>query len=131
VASPFAVETVEVLVNGKVVWTSDGLSEPGKKTYEGSIEVPKGGWVAARAHGGTEQWPGGNGYPFAHTSPVWLHSRGSTDPEAASQAARDLLRALDVADKRLGEGYGDAPIPRNRARFSEARQMLEGYIQGK
>ncbi len=131
VASPIAVETVEILVNGNAVWKSDGLTEPGKKTFQGSIDVPKGGWVAARVHGGTEQWPGGNGTPFAHTSPIWFHSRGSTDPDTASQAARDLLRALDVAEKRLADGYGDTPIPRNRARFSEARQKLEGYIQGK
>jgi len=130
VASPIAVETVEVLLNGNAVWKSEGLTEPGKQTFQGSIEVPKGGWLAARVHGGTEQWPGGNGYPFAHTSPVWIHSRGSTDPDAASQAAQDLLRALDVAEKRLADGYGDIPIPKIQARFSEARQKLQRYIQG-
>lgn len=131
VASPLPVETVEVLLNGVVIWKSAGLAEPGKKTFQGSIEVPQGGWIAARVHGGREDWPGMNGYPFAHTSPVWFHSRGSTDPDAARRSAHDLLRALDVAEKRLADGYGDAPIPRNRARFSEARQKLEQFIQGR
>jgi TolB protein len=129
VTAPNTAETVEVLVNGEAVWATGGLVEPGMKTFEGSIEVPEGGWIAARAHGGTEQWPGGNGIPFAHTSPVWLNARGSTDPEAADHAARDLLRALEVAENRLVEGYGDTPIPKIRARFSEARRKLEGFIQ--
>jgi TolB protein len=63
-------------------------------------------------------------YSYAHTAPVWIGSVGSTDPIASRAAARDLLRALDVADRRIDASYGNAPIPNLRGHFQKARQIL-------
>jgi TolB protein len=49
VASPVAFERVEVLVNGLVAWSGQGLTSPGRKTWNGRIKAPAGGWIAARA----------------------------------------------------------------------------------
>ena len=127
-SSPTAVEDVEILVNGKIAWSGAGLESSGRKSFEGTLSLPDGGWIAARAHGGPNLWPAMNGYPFAHTSPIWISERGSTD-SAVARESRDLLRALNVADERLAEGYGAAPIPELESRFAAVRSQLETIAQ--
>jgi TolB protein len=122
--SPLPVERVEVLVNGKAVWSGTGPDAAGRRTYTGRVEAPSGGWVAARVYGGEARWPVMDSYPFAHTAPVWFTRVGSTDAGAARAASRDLLRWMDVAEKRLNEGYKGAPAARLRRRFTEARSIL-------
>ena len=123
--SALPVEKAEMIVNGRVVWSGAGLDAPGHKSFNGRVEVPRGGWVAARVYGGRTAWPSMDSYPFAHTAPVWFGRAGSTEPEAAVSAARDLLRWLDEAEKRLAEGYSGTPATRLRERFAEARRKLE------
>ncbi|MEX1183759.1 MAG: CehA/McbA family metallohydrolase [Gemmatimonadota bacterium] len=121
---PFA--RVEVLVNGSVAWSGEGMAAPGSRTYSGTVDLPAGGWVAVRTYSETgAEWPVMNTIPFAHTAPVWIGSVGSTEPAAARAAAADLLRALDNAEERL-QRYGDADIPRIRERFERARVRLVG-----
>ena len=129
-STPMPVEKIELIVNGKVVHAEAGPETPGEKRYSGTVPIPSGGWIAIRVHGGEEQWPGMNGYPFAHSSPIWIGERGSTDPSAARRSAAELLAALDVAERRLDEGYGSTPIPRLKARFRDARKFLEGLAEG-
>jgi TolB protein len=124
-ASAMPVDQVEVLVNGKVLFEDEGLSSPGKKTYSGRVSLPAGGWIAARARGGATVWPSIDSYPFAHTGPIWIGNVGSLDLEAARASARELLAWLDVADKRLEEGYEGSAIPALKERFAEARHKLE------
>ncbi|MEX0842751.1 MAG: CehA/McbA family metallohydrolase, partial [Gemmatimonadota bacterium] len=109
--SPTAVERVEILVNGEVVHTEEGPAQAGAREYEGRIEIPEGGWVAARAWGGEVEWPLMDSYPFAHSGAVWIGTRGSVDPVAADRAARELLAALEVAEARLRAGYEGVDIP--------------------
>jgi TolB protein len=130
VSSPLAFETVEVLVNGVVVWTDKGLSAPGTRTWSGRIKAPNGGWIAARVRGGSVQWPSMDSYPFAHTAPVWFGRVASTDRQAARGAAMELLKWMDVADKRLDEGFTGQPIPKIKARFADARRRLETIAAG-
>ena len=125
-ASAIPVDTVEVLVNGRVVWSESGLSEPGARTYSGTVDLPAGGWVAVRAHGGPPSWPAMDSYAFAHTSPVWIDHVGSTDPEAVRRAATDLMPLLDAAEQRLRQAYGETPTPRILEAFRAARGKLEG-----
>lgn len=122
--SATAFETAEILVNGKVVWSGEGLKDAGKKSFSGRIDVPQGGWVAARVRGGESAWPTQDSYPFAHSSPVWLGHVGSTDPEAVKASAGDLLRWLDVADTRLATGYPGDSAQRVKERFATARARL-------
>jgi TolB protein len=122
-AAPF--ERVEILVNGEVAWSAEGLREAGTKTYRGSVKTPSGGWIAARVHGGTTTWPAMDSYPFAHTAPVWFGAVGSTDPAAAGRAAVDLLAALDVAEARVQQAYKEAPATTILVRIAEARKKLQ------
>ena len=119
------VEKVEILVNGKVVWNSQGLSEAGSKIFNGKINAPDGGWIAARIYGGATKPPMSDSYPFAHTAPIWFNRVGSFEQTAAKASAQDLLRWMNVADKRLERGYSGANASNLKKRFAEARRILE------
>lgn len=123
--SALPVEKVEIVVNGQVAWGGKGLDAAGHKTFSGTVNAPRGGWVAARVYGGATRWPSMDSYPFAHTAPVWFGRTGSANLEAARSSAQDLLRWLDEAERRLNEGYSGAPVARLRARFADARRKLE------
>ena len=123
--SAVPVDRIEVVVNGTVVATHDGLAEPGQRTVEGSVDLPEAGWVAVRAWSDElAGWPTMATYPFAHTAPVWIGEEGSVLPQAQQQAARDLLRILDVSESRFEMAYQGADAPRLRARFAAARSAL-------
>lgn len=126
--SAMPVDSVAILVNGEVVWRGSGLDAPGARSYSGALELPPGGWIAARAWGGETRWPAMDSYPFAHTSPVWIGEVGSTDAAAAARSARELLGLLDESEQALREGYGTTPIPNLTERFSRARELLAGRI---
>jgi TolB protein len=116
------VQNVEVLVNGRIAWRGGALTD--RQVYSGSIDLPEGGWIAARVHGGASIWPLQDSYPFAHTAPIWLGARGSRDPVESRTAASELLRWMDVAEVRLAAGYGGS-IPKSlRTRFADAREKL-------
>ncbi len=123
------VAQVDLIVNGEAVDTLSGLDGPGVRELTGSLSLPAGGWVAARAHGGPESWPGMNGSVFAQTSPVWIGEVGSHDAGAANAAARDLLRALDHSEAEVRERYGELPIPRILERFTLARERLQDFLR--
>ncbi len=123
------VEQVDLIVNGEVVDSVSGLDGSGVRELAGSLSLPAGGWVSARAHGGEESWPGMNGSVFAQTSPVWIGEVGSHDPAAADAAARDLLRALDFSEAEVRERYGEIPIPRILERFTLARERLQEFLR--
>ena len=125
VATATEVDRVEVLVNGAVAWSEEGLDGPGSRSFEGRLTLPEGGWVAARAVGGPARWPMMANYPFAHTAPVWIGSIGSSDPAVRRAAAAELLAILRVARLRLITGYGGVDIPNLIGRFDAARDRLE------
>jgi TolB protein len=119
------VDSVELVVNGTPVAKLAGLGEPGTKRYQGTVRLPPGGWIAARAIGGpTRAWPAMDSYSFGHTSPIWIGAKGSTTPETKRAAAADLSRALEVALTRVRQAYQGAPIPNLEARFALAREKL-------
>ena len=122
--SAVAVETVEIIVNGKVVWKNDGIDSGEQKSYSGTVELPAGGWIAARAYGGKMTWPGMDSYPFAHSSPIWIERIGSTDPAAKKAAKTDLLNALTSAGTRAKSAYGDANTAKFNDRLERAAQIL-------
>ena len=125
VATATEVDRIEVLVNGEVAWSEEGLGGPGSRRLEGDLTLPEGGWVAARAVGGPARWPMMANYPFAHTAPVWIGSVGSSDPAARRAAVGELLAILGVARLRLIAGYGGTDIPNLLGRFDAARERLE------
>ncbi len=124
-ATATEVDTVEIIVNGRVAATRSGMETPGRKTLGGELELPSGGWIAARARGGETRWPAMDTAPFAHTAPVWIGARGSTDPATRREAAAELQEVLAASLARLRSGYEGTPIPRLEARFAEAMARLE------
>src|SRR5262249_26588382 len=64
------VDSIEILVNGDVVQT-EKAGDPTHIVFDGSVSVPEGGWVAARAAGPPSKYLGDD-YAFAQTSPVYV-----------------------------------------------------------
>ncbi len=122
--SAVPVDSVDIVVNGEVVWSAAGLSAPGTKKYTGSVTLPAGGWIAARARGGEPVWPSMSAYPFAHTSPVWIEQVGSTERSAMQRAASRLGPVLDEAQQKVTIAYGEANAPTIFAQFAAARARL-------
>tara|TARA_Y100000590_G_scaffold239933_1_gene269837 strand:- start:1697 stop:4153 length:2457 start_codon:yes stop_codon:yes gene_type:complete len=129
VHSALAVDSVEVIMNGNVIWKGKGLNKPGTKSYEGEINLPPGGWIAARAMGGEIIWPAMDSYPFAHTSPIWISYVGSTDSNSKRKSAEELLNLLNISEQRVIDGYKDSPIPNLKAHFNKARKHLEELLK--
>jgi len=123
------VDVVEIVVNGEVIEQLDGIPGGETKVYNGRVSLPASGWIAARAHGGAEEWPGMAVDQFAHSSPIWIGAVGSRDPQAASRAAADLIRAIDFSAAEARDAYGETPTPRLDARFAAAREKLEALLQ--
>ena len=127
--SAVSVDSVTVFVNGDAVWTEAGLDAPGQKQFSGELDLPDGGWVTVRAHGGDSGWPMMDSYPYAETNPIWIGEIGSTDPGARREAATDLLKVLDASEQKLHQGYGDTDIPNLQQHFDDARRELEEQAQ--
>ncbi len=121
--SPNTVEKVEIIVNGKIAWSGTGFN--GKQTFTGKINIPNGGWMAARIYGGTVKPPFADSYPFAHSAPIWFNKIGSTDATSAKTSAEDLLRWMDVAERRMNQAYEGSKVENLRKRFADARKILE------
>ncbi len=130
-ASTTDIEVFELLVNGEVVERREGVAAGETRTLDGAVDLPEGGWVAARVYAAErdrDAWPSMHARPFAHSSPIWIGSIGSTGPEARAQAAADLLRAIDASQARADEAYGEVDTPRLDARFEAARQQLRALL---
>lgn len=125
VTSGVPFEQLEVLVNGKVVWSGRGLDAPGQTSREGTLTLPPGGWIAARAHGGTTQWPAMDSYPFAHSAPIWIGKVGSREPVASQQSAQVLLKLIASSESRLAQAF-PIKMPRISQQLARARKKLEG-----
>jgi TolB protein len=126
-ALPF--DSLEIFLNGTIVQTFEGNRLPGSKNYQGSIEIPVGGWMTARVLGENTGWPAMDSYLFAESSPVWFDKVGSMDPAAARLSAQNLLMVLEVAEKNLKAGYGNAPIPNLLEHFGKAKTRLQALAK--
>ena len=121
------VDRVEIIVNGQVIDVQKGIKAGKTSNLSGTIELPEGGWVAARAYSTqwlNDPWPAMLKRAFAHSQPIWIGSMGSTDPEAYATSASDLLRALDAIEQRARSAYGDRPMEKLYSRYDLARQSL-------
>jgi len=107
-----------------VVWSEPGLSAGESRKFGGELVLPEGGWVAARVYGGSTAWPLMDSYPFAHSSPVWINSRGSTDPAAKAQAVLELQHALNQLQAHALETYDDKNTSRLIGRIEQAKKAL-------
>jgi len=106
------------------------MQSHGRLSFWGEMDLPAGGWVAARARGGETRWPSMDEASFAHTAPVWIAARGSVDPAARREAAAELHEILTASTARLRIGYSGTDIPRLEGRFAEAMARLEALAEG-
>ncbi len=125
-----AYDVLEILVNGKVVRTVKPQGPDFEAVFNGAVEVERGGWIAARAHGrkmlpyGATWWK----MPvFAHTSPVYLEMPGR--PAEARASAAILLEQLGYL-KRWAETQANFPTPANRAETLSLIAQAEAKYRG-
>ena len=128
-ATATEVDTVDIIVNGRVVESHPAIASPGHRTLTGEIELPQGGWIAARARGGRTRWPSMDTSPYAHTAPIWIGARGSTDPAARQESAAELRDILTASIARLRIGYFGVEIPRLEAHFAAAMARLDSLAE--
>ncbi len=130
VHSVVATDSIALVVNGTPVWSERAPTAPFSTTITRRVRLPAGGWVAARVVGpAVDRWPAMANMTFAHTAPIWIGTRQSTEPATRRAAVADLQSALTNAEQRLRAGYGDAPIPRLLQHFNTARQRLADMAQ--
>jgi TolB protein len=127
VHSPVPYEKVELFINGIIVDMKKSKSG-NSETYSGTIQIPKGGWITARVSGSNSEWPMMDSYAFAESSPIWIDAIGSTMPNAKINAAKKLLKILEISEKRMIQGYGDNKIPNLLNHFSKAREKLQNIV---
>ena len=130
-ATATSVDTVDIIVNGRLEASHPAIASPGQRSYTGELDLPAGGWIAARARGGETRWPSMDTSPFAHTAPIWIGERGSTDPTARQEAAAELREILRVSIARLRIGYLGTDIPRLEARFAAAMARLDSLAEAR
>ena len=123
-SSTVSVENAEIVINGIVVKKFRGVQAGETREYEGSITIPEGGWVAARAYGGETVWPAMDSYPFAHTSPIWINFKGSTESSSEKEAKEKLVFAMETLEKIAVDRYEDENISNLLTQFSKAKAAL-------
>ncbi len=122
-------EQLEIVHNGKVIRSVKPTGKHFNAAIDESMEVDRGGWIAARAHGpkmleyGATWWK----MPvFAHSSPVYLDLPGR--PAQAAESARLFLDQLGYL-QRWADQQAKFPTPENKtealARIARARGIYE------
>ena len=115
---------LEIVVNGEVVQTVTA-SDPLSLDFEGVVNVPRGGWIAARVIGPSSRYVTDT-HAFAHTSPVYIVRDGRQWTSADD--ARFLAQGVSALWSRV-EGRAEWRTPAERDRFRaavmEAREFYE------
>ncbi len=130
VASLFPLDSVEIVVNGRVVQRFEAPGAPRRWSFAGTLDLPAGGWVAARAVGPPHPLVGDD-FPFAHTSPVWVTHDG--EPYRSPADARFLLETIDALWQRVESRdrfRNDDSRRRYRETLDRARMVLSRIAGG-
>ena len=118
-------EKLEIVVNGKVCKQVAPAGDHFDASIDETIEVDRGGWIAARAYG-PKMLPYGATWRkmpvFAHSSPIYLDMPGR--PAPAAESAELLLDQLGYFE-RFVETSANFPAPENR------REALRYVAQAK
>jgi hypothetical protein len=104
------VDSLQVIVNGSVVKTIPRTgADSGKVAFDGQVEAPQGGWVAARVIGPPSKYLGDD-YAFAHTGPVYIVRGGKRHVEAKD--VEFLSQTVDAIWSRVDRGRWRSPAER-------------------
>ena len=125
VFSSVPVDKVEIIINGTSVKEFAGINKGENKTFSGLLDIPVGGWIAARATGGEVMWPSMDSYSFAHTSPIWINFVGSTEPNAERVATEELTFAMNELKNIAQERYKGENITALLEQFERAQDALK------
>jgi hypothetical protein len=116
-------DSLQIIVNGNVARTLRA-TDPGRILLDEEIDVPLGGWVAARVIGPSSRYVT-DSYAFAQTSPVYV-VRGDqrfTSP-ADGRFLADAVSALWARQQRV-RWRSPAERDRFQAAVNEARAVYE------
>jgi TolB protein len=120
------VDAVEILVNGAVAQTVKA-SDPKHVVFDGSVEVPHGGWIAARASGPASNYLGDD-YAFAQTTPVYVERGGKRYRNAAD--VKFLADTMDAIWARVERSRwrSDAERDAFHAAIDKARAVYQKLL---
>jgi len=115
-------DSLQIIVNGKVALTV-AARDSSRIDFDGSVEMPDGGWIAARVLGPHSKYIGDD-YAFAHTSPVYVVRGGRTYVNV--EDARFLAQTVDAIWSRVERGpwRSDADRDRFRRAIDSARAVF-------
>jgi TolB protein len=121
------IDTLEIIVNGRVAQRVAGTDSL-RITFTGDVQLPQGGWVAARVRGPSSRYVT-DSYAFAQTSPVWVVRNGRTWTSALD--AEFLAAAVDALWARVENARWRTPAERARfqAAVTQARSVYERIAQ--
>jgi hypothetical protein len=125
-------DLLEILYNGRIVRTARPTGDRFEATLAFDLDVDRGGWLAARAHG-SKMLPYGETWwqqpVFAHTSPVYLDMPGRPVPAAGS--AKLFLEQLGYFEEWVNtKAYFPTPANRDEALrlFAQARAVYRKVL---
>lgn len=121
---------LDIVVNGTVTDSvmAHSATDSLRMTFDASVPVPNGGWVAARVIGPSSQYVT-DSYAFAQTSPVYIVRGGRRFTSAAD--ARFLGEAVDAIWARVEHSpwRSDAERDRFHAAITQARAVYQRIEQ--
>jgi hypothetical protein len=120
------VDTLEILVNGEIVQTVRA-TDPLHLTFDGAIQVPQGGWVAARTTGPKSKYLGDD-YAFAQTSPVYVVRGGKR--YIKTEDVQFLVQTMDAIWARVERSRwrSDAEREAFKAAVDKARAVYQKLL---
>ncbi len=109
------VDSLQIVVNGEIAKTV-AATDKAHVAFEGTIDMPDGGWIAARAIGPNSKYIGDD-YAFAHTSPIYVVRAGHR--YINSQDVQFLAQTVDAIWTR---------VERSRWRSDAARDRFHAAV---
>jgi TolB protein len=107
-------DSLQILVNGVVARTV-AARDRSRIVFDGSVEMPDGGWLAARVLGPHSKYIGDD-YAFAHTSPVYVVRGGRKYVNA--EDAWFLAQTVDAIWSRVERSAWASNADRDRFRLA-------------
>jgi TolB protein len=108
------VDSLQVIVNGDIAKTVPRSgTDSGRITFEGTVDVSHGGWIAARVIGPPSKYLGDD-YAFAHTGPVYVVRGGHRYVRA--EDVEFLSQTIDAIWTRVERARWRSNVERDRFR---------------
>jgi TolB protein len=100
-ASITPMSRLDIVVNGKVVGSTTAAKDSSRLTFDRSVAIPAGGWIAARVIGPSSYY-GADRYAFAQTCPGYVGRDGKRF--TSKDDARFFVETMDALLARVERG---------------------------